>query len=147
MEFSVWCLMNCLYVNIVQRWVYTLVPTYFNHVSIDFGSILTWNHFTKYCKCIQFRLDISTWKVCTKSSCNKWEWVYTCLGNMTLENNMILTLSEHQLLLDNSMSMCGNAKWHLWVAMVATEIMDTQEKVFKTYFWMEFKWLGITKWP
>ena len=40
---------------------YTLIPSYFDYVYIDFVSLLTW-------------------KVWTKSSHNKWEWVYMCCG-------------------------------------------------------------------
>ena len=48
-------------------------------------------------------------------------WVYIHIWeNMTLKScNIILTLIEHCLLLDNGMSLCENAKWHLWVAMTA----------------------------
>ena len=37
------------------------------------------------------------------------------------------------------MSMCENAKWHLWDAMIGL-----QEKVINTCLWMEFKLLWIT---
>ena len=47
---------------------------------------------------------------------------------------MILTLSELWLLLDYFHEHVWNAKWHLWVAMMATVIMDTQEKVINTGF-------------
>ena len=66
--------------------------------------------------------------------------LYTYLGNVTLEKgNMILTFSELAIVRQYHEHV-WNAKWHLWLAMMAIVIMDTQEKVINTCLWIEFKW-------